>query len=126
MPKLTIDATDAKAFEPIPSGTYDAKILEIADPKQGAKAQYINITFEIEDGEYVGRRVWRIFVIEGKGVVFLMDLIAKATGEAIEVGELTEFDTDDLLGKHVRVVVEEDEYEGKPKAEVVKILAPAA
>ena len=49
MPELTIDATEAKSFEPIPDGIYDVRVREISEPKDGPNSTYVNVTFEIED-----------------------------------------------------------------------------
>jgi len=126
MPELTIDATEAKSFEPIPDGIYDVRVREISEPKDGPNSTYVNVTFEIEDGDYEGRKLWRVFPITGKGVVFFTDLIAKALGEHIEMGEETAFDSDDLIDQPVRVVVAQETYEDNTKAAVKKVLAPAS
>lgn len=124
MPELTIDATEAKSFEPIPDGTYETKILEISEVKQGPKARYVNITFEITDGDYIDRRLWRNFVVEGPGSAFLVDLANKALpDEEFEVGSEFSLDTDDLIGQAVIVVTVQEEYEGNTKSEVKRILA---
>lgn len=121
-PRLGIDTTEAKTFEPIPDDQYDVVVREVRSVEQGPKAQYVPVCFEVTDGEYAGRYLWRNFVIEGPGSGFIMDLWEKATGEELEKGEI-EIDTDDLVGKKLAVVTEQSEYEGNVRSEVKKILA---
>jgi hypothetical protein len=124
MPKLTIDTTEAKSFEPLPDDQYECQILEVGEVKQGPKAQYVSVTFEVTDGEYSGRRIWRNYTIEGKGVSFFTELWAKATGEALEIGEAgLDVDTDDLVGKPIKVLTEQEEYEETIRPQVKKIYA---
>lgn len=125
MPKLTIDATEAKSFEPLPDDQYECTILEVGEVKSGPKARYVPITFEVSDGDYASRRLWRNFVIEGPGAGFFTDLWHKATGEELELGEMNDVDTDDLIGKSVICITKQEEYEGNVRSQVDKILAVA-
>lgn len=123
MPRITVDATEAQTFEAIPEDTYPAEIRDITGPHQGPKAQYMKFEFEINDGEYVGRRLWQNYTIEGKGAGFFCDLVNKIMGEGTAVvGEPFDFDTDDLLGSEVQLVVEVGEYQGEPSNEIKKVL----
>ena len=46
-------------FEPIPAGDYLAQIVESEDrPTKAGTGEYLNLTFEIMEGDYQGRRVW--------------------------------------------------------------------
>jgi len=123
MPRLEIDTTEATSFEPIPDDQYEAQVLEVSEVKKGPKAMYVAVTFEITDGEYANRRLWRNYTIEGKGVSFFTELWRKATGEELEIGEAgLSVDTDDLVGKRIVVITEQEEYEEQVRAQVKKIL----
>lgn len=125
-PRLTLDASDVEDFTAIPEGTYPAKVVEIEDVAKGPKAQYIPIVFQVTDGEYVNRKLWRNYVIEGKGLFGLIDLINKLLGAGtMEAGSVTDFDTDNLLDQPCNVVVEEYEYpegSGEMRNEIKRVL----
>ncbi len=125
MPKLTIDATEATSFEPIPSGTYDARISTIKEPRTSAKGtEYIPIGFEVVDGDYEGRWIWSNFMLSGKGVGITLDFINKALGtEYSAADEEFDFDFDDLIGAEVQLVTALEEYEGQEREQVKRILA---
>lgn len=126
MPRINLDASDVQSFEQISGGTYEAKIAEVQAVKQGEKAQYVPVVFEITDGEHMGRKLWRNYTIEGPGLGFFIRDVNKILGPGtLEAGEITEFDTDDLLEAPCRIVVEEDEYNGEPTNNVTRVLTAA-
>lgn len=66
MPTFSFDVSDdlpevrtPKSFEPIPSGSYHAMIIDSAMKvtKKG-DGEYLQLTFQIADGEHSGRRIW--------------------------------------------------------------------
>lgn len=60
--ELNFDATGVKPtspFEPVPNGEYRAHIVESeVKPTQNGKGKYLQLTWEILDGEYKGRKIW--------------------------------------------------------------------
>ena len=47
------------SFEPIPAGKYVAAIIESEmKPTKAGNGHYLELTFEIGDGQYKGRRLW--------------------------------------------------------------------
>ena len=49
----------ASSFDPIPAGKYVAAIIESEmKPTKAGNGQYLQLTFEIRDGQYKGRRLW--------------------------------------------------------------------
>jgi hypothetical protein len=54
-----------RKFEAVPSGTYRLLVLDIEPrtPKNGG-VDYLSVTFEVEAGEYLGRRLWDSFFLE--------------------------------------------------------------
>ncbi len=125
-PRLTIDASDVDDFSAIPEDTYPAKVVEIEDIATGPKAQYIPIVFQITDGEFVNRKLWNNYVIEGKGLFGLIDLANKLLGEGrLVAGEVADFDTDDLLDQPCNIVVGQKEYpegSGEMQNEIKRVL----
>ena len=127
MPRLDLDLTEAQKFQPIPDNQYEFEITEIGDVKtsQGG-GKYVNVTFTVTDAEdqtFVGRKVFRNFMLTGKGSGFFVELYEKATGEELEIGGLASVDTDDLIGRKILGQTKIKEQEGyEPRAELDKIL----
>jgi len=62
MPSLNFNANEVNpsvGFEPIPNGKYQAVVVDscFKDTKSGS-GRYLELTFEIIEGEYKGRKVW--------------------------------------------------------------------
>lgn len=60
---LTFDDEDLKGgdFSPIPKGTYRASILDVEEREsQSSDYPYYNVTLEISEGDFAGRKVWAI------------------------------------------------------------------
>lgn len=127
MPRLEIDASDVEDFSAIPAETYSAKVEEISDVQQGPKAQYISVQFVVTDGEFINRKLWRNYVIEGAGLFGLVDLVNTLLGAGtLEAGSVGELDTDDLLGQPCNILVSEYEYpedSGEMRNDIKKVLA---
>lgn len=51
-------ATPAADFEPLPSGTYVARIVDGGPAKARTGTPGYKLTFEVAEGEYAGRLVW--------------------------------------------------------------------
>lgn len=56
------DATQvdpATTFEPVPAGKYVARIVDSEmKPTKAGNGHYLELTFEVCDGQYKGRRLW--------------------------------------------------------------------
>lgn len=110
MPRLNLKLDQATTFEAIEEGEYLVRVLDISDPEQGPKAQYVNVQVEVTDGEYEGRRFFRNLPTEGKGAGFFMDFWKKATGEDLEKEPEIDVDTDDAIGAKLVAVIVKREY----------------
>lgn len=132
--KLKLNLKDAQASGfAIPDDTYPAKIIEIADPKQGAKSSYVRVTFEITEGDYAKRKLFGNYMLDGKAAGMFVDLINKATGQNLKIEDLREegfeLDPDDLLECEVAIVTKQKEYpegSGEMKSEISTVLASSA
>jgi hypothetical protein len=62
MAEFVFDSSGVKPndyFEPLPPNWYDAKLIESErKPTKDGKGEYLNLTFEILNPEYVNRKVW--------------------------------------------------------------------
>ena len=70
MSTLNFDANNVEpstGFDPIPAGKYPAVITESAmKPTKSGNGQYLELTFEIIDGEFKGRKVWARLNLENQ------------------------------------------------------------
>lgn len=106
MPLITPDYSEAQSSQPIPSGTYSARIKDCQE-KVGKSSgnPYLNWKLEIFDSEkYNNRIVFLMTMLSGAGAGKLRDLYEAATG--LE-SDGKPFDTDQLLGKEVKVTLVE-------------------
>ena len=91
------DVEPSKAFDPIPAGKYIAVITdsEMKETRAGT-GRYLQLEFEITDGEYAGRKLWSRLNIENQNAEAVR--LARADLSAIcrAVNVLTPSDSIDL------------------------------
>ena len=91
------DVEPSKAFDPIPAGKYIAVITdsEMKETRAGT-GRYLQLEFEITDGEYAGRKLWSRLNIENQNAEAVR--LARADLSAIcrAVNVLTPSDSTDL------------------------------
>jgi hypothetical protein len=110
-----------KKFEPIPAGTYRLAVTDIGTktPRHGGP-DYVSVSFEVEAGEYSGRKLWDNFSLnhaneEARDIArFRFDELAQSCG-AFPVD-----DTDELLGRICVTKVDVDEEGDFPARNRVK------
>lgn len=112
MPRLKVDTREAMSLKPLPDDTYQCKVLEISDPKKGDKSNYVEVIFEVVDGDHIGAKIFQNMPITGKGAGIFVDFVNKVTGSEYDVDELDDIDvdTDDLIGQEIGVVTVQKEY----------------
>ena len=70
MSTLNFDANTVEpstGFDPIPAGKYPAVIVESnMKPTKNGNGQYLELTFEIIDGDFKGRKVWARLNLENQ------------------------------------------------------------
>ena len=112
MPKIILDTSDAKMFEPPVEGTYLAKVdTSKAELKKGAKSTYFGIIFEItkaEDSNMVGRSIWHNVFVTGGAVGFTIKLMKALGLETPDKGEMPQIDTDDWHNLECMIEVKPD------------------
>ena len=96
----------SEVAEDIEPGQYNVRIVkgEIGESKAGAKLiKWTYETFGDEDPKNEGRKIFDQTMIEGKGAFMVKRLWTAATGG--EPMPANGFDTEQLLGKEMQVVV---------------------
>lgn len=85
-------------FEPLPAGTYTVRLMNV-EPRESANGNPAwSWTYEVVEGEHTGRRLWDYTSLAEKALWRV-----KAVFDAFQVPAGT--DTDELLGRQVRLVV---------------------
>lgn len=129
MPRINVSLKDAEARQPLPDDTYECKVLEI-NPKQGSKSAYLQVIYEVVDGEHEGRKIYDNVMIEGAAAWQFCDWWEALTGTTLDVDDLDEFDfdTDDVVGEALGITTEQEEYpegSGRYNHKAAKYLAAA-
>lgn len=126
MPRVTIDTTEAQSFEAVEPGPYSMQI-DTVEPKESkeAKQPMINVGFAFDDPTVAKKagKVFRNYMLAGKGAGFTREFLKAVTGEDFPIGQVLDFDTDDLMGKRVHVQIGNREYEGRLQNEVERVVA---
>ena len=111
----------SKAFDPIPAGKYVAVITdsEMKETRAGT-GRYLQLEFEITDGEYAGRKLWSRLNIENQNAEAVR--LARADLSAIcrAVNVLTPNDSADLhnLPLVIKVHCRKDKNTGEISNEI--------
>lgn len=117
MPKLPQSLADVSTVVvPLAEGVYAASIDEVEVGQSKSKLPMVTVIYEISDGEFKGRKLYDYMVLETKkhepneaGLRQLKRLIVAALGE--ERADAEDFDTDELVGASVTLVVKQESYE---------------
>jgi hypothetical protein len=118
MPELNFDATTvdpAGSFEPIPKGDYPAIMIESEfKPTKAGDGEYLQMVWEIVDGEHKGRRLFDRLNLHNKNDTAVK--IAQGSLSAIchAVGVLHPKMSEELHGKICLVKVAIEERKDQP------------
>lgn len=109
-----------KAFPLLPEGPQLVKVKEVYPQDSKAGKPMVVFQFEsIPDNVYL-----RLYTMnEGENRWMLKKVLHAITGQPQAHGEV-EFDTNDLIGKRLSVIVEHEDYNGKKQAKVKDVVIP--
>lgn len=122
-PLIQPDLSDADSFGPIEPGTYQAKI-ESVEAKQSGKGNPMIVPKFVIDVEGKPRKRNSYLVITGEGAYGFSqllrachfdDLAAKYGDRSTPLGEKPPFNTDDLIGQELQVVIDTQIYNGEKR-----------
>jgi hypothetical protein len=116
-------------FEPLPSGTYDAKIIK-AEHKiaQSGKSMFV-VQLQVTSGPHANRMVWNRFVVSPENPKALGWFFSNMRALGLSTEFFAAQPTDEqvvtgLLEKSCRIEVSQSEYNGAIRNEVTKVLPP--
>lgn len=90
--------SESTSFDPIPDGPYQVQLRDV-EVKQGAEYPYWLWSFEVAEGEHLGRRVWLNTSTSPKALWKLHEAM-------VAFGVKDDTDTEDLIGKTVTATIE--------------------
>jgi hypothetical protein len=124
-------------FEPLPAGKYPAVIIESEmKPNKAGTGHYLQLTFEVLDGTFKGRRVWARLNLDNPNAQAVQIARAELSAVCRAVGVLAPNDSADLHNLPLVIAVKcrkrEDtgdltnEVKGYAKREAPAAAQPAA
>jgi hypothetical protein len=110
VPEVDFDSVpDAdEGFDPLPEGSYTCKVTDVEEQTSKAGNEMWAMTWEVQGGEYHGRRVWDRLVFSDKAMP-RVKLCCHALG--IDTRGRVNLLPEMLLGRSCILHVEEGEYE---------------
>lgn len=129
-PLIKPDLSDADSFGPIEPGTYDAKIESVEYKQSGKGNPMIVPKFVVTvDGKQRKRNAYLVIVGEGAyGFSQLLrachfDELAAAYGDrSMPLDQKPEFNTDDLVGQELQVIIDHQIYNGEKRDQIKNYL----
>lgn len=129
-PLIQPDLSDADAFGPIEPGTYPAKI-ESVEAKQSNKGNPMIVPKFVINVEGKDRKRNAYLVIQGEGAYGFsqllrachFDQLADIYGNrSVPLNEKPPFNTDDLVGQELQVVIDTQIYNGEKRDQIKNYL----
>lgn len=107
----------------IPDGTYKAKCIEVSQDVSKSGNPMFVWEFEITEGQYAGRtfKSWTAITPAAMWKV-AETVIALGIGQQ---GQVVKFKRQDVLNKECGIVMEQDEYNGKPTSKISRVISLA-
>jgi hypothetical protein len=98
-------------FDPLPAGTYDVVVTDAEETvtsgegKTPAGTPMIKWEFEVQDEEYVGRKLWSNNVLTEKALPIFKGTLRGLGYTDAEMDVMTEFDPSECIGRTAKAVV---------------------
>lgn len=126
MPRVTIDTSEALSFAATEPGPYPMVVASAEFKKSKESGQnMMNLAYQFEDPakDKECGKVFRNYMLEGKGAGFTREILKSIADIDIPVGGSFDFDSDELIGRHVIVQIGNREYEGKLQNEAERVIS---
>lgn len=104
MAKLDVTFEADREFEQLPNGIYPVQIVDASTGISGAGYKKLDLVFKVIEGDYEGRNLWKSVSLEKATWVLKMFLVSAGLLDPSHSGNFS-FDTEDLIGKLLRVEV---------------------
>ena len=121
MPTVNVDTSEAQTFEPLPKGAYSLIISKCIPVTSKAGNPSLDWEFTVDEGEFIGRKLFKTTPTNGRGVGFTTDILKALNMEAKT--KKFGFNTEDAIGESLVGIVDLNEYEGTIHNEITKFLS---
>jgi hypothetical protein len=117
-----VDLTDVQESSfAIPDGTYKAKCVDITqDISKSGNPMFI-WDFEIVEGNYKGK-TFKSWTAITPAAMWKVAETVQALGVG-QTGQVVKFKKGDVINKLCGIVMEQDEYNGKPTSRIVRVIS---
>lgn len=120
MPKMTIDLSNVEEFSAIPAGVYTAFVVDCEVGSSSAGNTMATLTFNISEGEYENRKLFAYLVFTERSLWRVKQILEAVLGKKLEKAEM-ELDTEELIGKKVKIRVSQRDYQGSMRNNVDQV-----
>lgn len=105
----------------IPDGTYKAKCIDVTQDVSKSGNPMFVWQFELVEGQYAGRQFKSWTAITPAAMWKVAEtVIALGVGQN---GQVVKFKRGDVIGKLCGLVMEQDEYNGKPTSRISRVIS---
>lgn len=118
---ITVDLSGVESISKLPEGTYGVTLIEASQEESTSGNPYIKMTFEINSGEYEGRKLYHNCSLLPQAL-FNLKSVLEALGMSIPK-KAFELSLPDLIGLTCLVEVANEKYEGKIKSVITEFLS---
>lgn len=115
--RLDFSQVQGGDFEPIPEGDYLVEIEKVEHKHSQSGNEMLQMTFNVVEGEYAGRKVFDNYVLTQAALWKLKSLFV-ALGK--DVSGIAEFEPDELIGNKFIATVSVEEYNGNENNRIKK------
>lgn len=109
---ISLDFSQVQSFEALPVGKYVAKVAAAEEKTSQAGNQMINVTFEVVEGEAIGRKVFDNYVLTEKSLWRLKQFLASI---GMGADGMVDIDLNDWLDRFLIIDVTQEEYNGNTR-----------
>lgn len=126
---LLKEAGSVGGFEPLPSGTYDAKVVKSTHKISQSGKSMFEVQLQVVAGPHANRIVWNRFVVSPENPKALGYFFRNMAAFGLSSEFFAAQPTDDqvanaMVDKLCRIEVGQSEYNGAVRNEVTKVLPP--
>lgn len=116
----------AGQFTPVPEGDYVLGVSEVELKKTSTGKPMLKLTLTIDEGPFIGRKVWTNIVFNPKGEAGHGLTVQALKAFGFEYDGSLEIDTDDWKNRTCRARLEIESYEDKEGRDKKKNVIPTA
>jgi hypothetical protein len=117
-----VDLTDVQEIGfTVPDGTYKAQCVDIAQDVSKSGNPMFVWEFEIAEGDYKGR-TFKSWTAITPAAMWKVAETVQALGVG-QTGQVVKFKKGDVVGKFCGIVIEQDEYNGKPASKISRVIS---